>query len=334
MHDGDDVRRAATAPRALVAVGLNPTLDRTLRLPALAPGQVLRATDVAVTAGGKALNVCRAAVTLGAEPVLVGPSPGELGRYALGLIAGEGIAVRSVAVSGEQRGTTVVLEDDGRATVVNEPGPPLEPAAWQELVAAVGDAVAGGPMVAVSGSVPPGTPDDAHARIIGLVHDAGGFVAVDVSGPRLLAAARAGADLVSPNLVEAETALGSAPAAEATGAAGDDHDEVIARAASAAAALVAAGAGAAMVSAGPHGVAWHGPEGTGAVRAPSVGVVNPIGAGDALLGATLVALADGSRLADAVGRGVAYAAASVTHPVAGYADPAVVARLSAEVVRA
>ena len=45
-------------------------------------------------------------------------------------------------MSGEARGTTVVIEADGRTTVINEPGPTLSDAEWREVVAAVGAASA------------------------------------------------------------------------------------------------------------------------------------------------------------------------------------------------
>ena len=83
------------------------------------------------------------------------------------------------------------------------------------------------------------------------------------------------------------------------------------------------------MSAGRHGAAFHASAAAGFVDAPSIDVVNPIGAGDALLGATLVAIERGRPLTDAVHAGVAYAAASVAHPIAGYADLALVARLGA-----
>ena len=92
--------------------------------------------------------------------------------------------------------------------------------------------------------------------------------------------------------------------------------------------MVDAGAGAALVSAGRHGVACRSDDVDAFVPAPTVAVINPIGAGDALLGATLVALERGGRSTTAVRDGVAYAAASVAHPVAGYADPALVGELA------
>ncbi len=67
--------------------------------------------------------------------------------------------------------------------------------------------------------------------------------------------------------------------------------------------------------------------------APTVPVVNPVGAGDALLGATLVAIERGLTLDLAVRHGVAYAAASVAHPVAGYAERALATELAASTAR-
>lgn len=307
----------------MLVIGMNQTIDRTLRLPVLAAGHVLRATDVAVTAGGKAVNVCRAAATLGAPAQLVGPFAGTLGHFALDRLADEGLDVVAVEVAGEIRGTTIILEDDGRATVLNEPGPLLDDAGWKRVLAAIDELLTGGAVVAISGSVPPGTPDDAHRILIDLVHERGGRVAVDVTGDRLRQAVDAGADLVSPNLAEAEALSGtSTRGGEAVKPA---HGDVAERARHVADALSRAGAGAAMVSAGSHGVAIATQSGAARwIDAPRVEVVNPIGAGDALLGSTLVSWEGGAELLAAVADGVAYAAASVAHPIGGYADMALV----------
>jgi 1-phosphofructokinase family hexose kinase len=323
----------------MLVVGLNQTIDRTIRLPALAPGQVLRATEVAVTAGGKAVNVCRAALTLGHAATLVGPFPGRLGRLATELLSGEGLDITAVAVDGEIRGTTVVIEAGGRTTVINEPGPPLRDTDWHDVVAAVAAGVVPGSFVAISGSVPPGVADGAHRSLIELAHERGSAVAVDVTGARLIEAAAAGVDLLSPNLAEAEQALAlEAGAPDHGGGEAVDLDDLTApdvavRAQAAAEALVTAGARAAIVSAGRHGVACRSETVDEFVPAPMVDVVNPIGAGDALLGATLVAIERGQPLDVAVRHGVAYAAASVAHPVAGYADPTLLAELAGERVR-
>ena len=319
----------------MLVVGLNQTIDRTLQLPALAAGQVLRATDAVVTPGGKAVNVCRAAVTLGAPARLVGPVPGRLGAVAADLLEAEGLDVTAVAVGGELRGKTVLIEADGRTTVINEPGPTLSDAELGDVVAAVAAGIGTGTFVAISGSVPPGVAEGAHRHLIELVHERAGTVAVDVTAARLVEAAAARADLVSPNLVEAEQALGIGQASSPLGR-GEvvdldelDARDVAARSRAAASALVEVGARSAIVSAGRHGVACRSNDLDVFVPAPTVVVVNPIGAGDALLGATLAALERGRPLEGAVRDGVVYAAASVAHPVAGYADLAVVDELAA-----
>lgn len=343
----------------VLAIGLNQTIDRTLGLDLLAPGRVLRAATAAVTAGGKAVNVSRAALTLGAPASLVGPFPQRGGALAIELLEAEGIDVRAVAVPGELRGTTVMIEPGGRTTVINEPGPPLDAAGLRLVLDAVAAAIdhemrrSPRLVMAISGSAPPGTPADAHRTLINIGHDRGGLVAVDVTGARLLAAADAGADLVSPNLVEAEQTLalasraepalasraeqagagaGERPGAEIVDHDGEDIADLVGRAGAAAAALVARGAGAALVSVGRHGVAYHSSTTNGVVAAPAVDAINLIGAGDALLGAALVALERGDPIEVAVRRGVAYAAASVAHAVAGYAEPTLVDRLTASLL--
>ena len=288
----------------MLVVGLNQTIDRTIRLGALVPGQVLRADEVAITPGGKAVNVCRAALTLGAPARLVGPFPGRLGRVAADLLDAEGLDVVAVPTSGELRGTTVVIEGDGRTTVINEPGPPLGDAEWHDVLAAVSGALVDrAPSSPSAEAFRRASPPASIAPLIELVHARGGRVAVDVTGD---SAARGGGGgrrsrQPQPRRSRAGPREATAAAGHGGGEAVDLDDlaraDVVERCRAAAAALVATGARAAMVSAGRHGVACHGRRAsTRSCRLPTVDVVNPIGAGDALLGATLVALERGRTL--------------------------------------
>src|SRR5690606_6653334 len=58
----------------------NPALDRTLTVRGFTLGGVSRTGDVLLAAGGKGLNVARAARTLGAEAVCLGILAGHTGR--------------------------------------------------------------------------------------------------------------------------------------------------------------------------------------------------------------------------------------------------------------
>lgn len=306
----------------------NLTIDRTLRLDRLEPGAVQRPASVAVTPGGKGVNVARVARALAAPATLVGLVPGHTGLAVAALLADEGIELIGVAVDGEVRAAIVVLEDGGRVTVLNEPGPALAAADAAAYLTAVEGALADHRVVVASGSLPPGAPDGLYGRVVALAHRRGRTVVVDAARAALLAALPARPDVVTPNLAEAEGALaGHRHEPVEAGIRGDQAVER--RALDAAAALVARGAKAALVSVGRAGVAAVTAEDRWWVDAPAVTEVSPVGAGDALVGGLVVALEAGLDLRAASAAGVAAAAASVETALAGGVDPARVRALAA-----
>jgi 1-phosphofructokinase family hexose kinase len=314
----------------VVIAGPNLTIDRTLTIDELRAGEVLRFERVVVTPGGKGVNVARVARELGASATLVGFVPGRTGTAAAALLGDEGLSLRGVAVSGELRSTAVILERDGRVTVFNEPGPPLGDGDWERFEAAVGEALAGHGVLACSGSLPPAAPGDAYARLVGIAREHGALSVVDVGGPQLDAALSAGADVVTPNLAEAEGLLRGR--ADETVHAGD-RAIVRARAEAAARELVARGARHAVVTAAEAGAAVAASSGELRWLAAPAGatVRNPIGAGDALVGGLALALERGEAFDDAVAAGMATGAASVETDTAGLVVPARVAELRAAV---
>jgi 1-phosphofructokinase family hexose kinase len=303
----------------MLIAGPNLTIDRTLAIDELRPGEVLRFDQVAVTPGGKGVNVARVARALNAPAVVVGFTPGRTGQAAAGLLADEGLDVEAVPVGGELRSAAVVLERSGRVTVMNEPGPPLGAGDWERYERAVAARLDEHAVLACSGSTPPGAPEDGYARLVILAREQGVLALVDANGPPLAAALGARPDVVTPNLAEAEKLL--LGRADETVEAGYPR-EVRQRAVVAATGLVARGARAAIVTAGAAGAAvlvaggeprWH--------QAPRVEVRNPIGAGDALVGGLCAALERGEALGNAVASGLATAAASVETAKAGAIDP-------------
>src|ERR671932_407611 len=79
---------------AVIIAGPNLTIDRTLRIAELRPGEVLRFSRVVVTPGGKGVNVARLARAFGADAVL-----GRLGS----LRGGGRRGARGCARAGVQR---------------------------------------------------------------------------------------------------------------------------------------------------------------------------------------------------------------------------------------
>src|SRR4051812_15901802 len=245
----------------MLIAGPNLTIDRTLTLAELPPGEVLRFDSVVITPGGKGVNVVRAATALGGDAVLVGLVPGFTGAAVAGMLAHEGVALAGIEVGGEVRSSAIVLERSGRVTVMNEPGPELRAEDWERYVAAVRERLAEHDVLACSGSLPPGAPEDAYAQLAAAAAAAGATAIVDVTGARLGAAVAAGAAIVTPNLAEAEGLLHGR--ADETVEAGDP-EEVRGRACAAAEALVGRGARGAIVTAAAAGAGGGGGGGAGA----------------------------------------------------------------------
>jgi 1-phosphofructokinase family hexose kinase len=307
----------------VLIAGPNLTIDRTSTIPELRPGEVLRLAEVVVTPGGKGLNVARAARALNVRALLVGFLPGRTGRAAGELIAAEGVALAGVTVAGEIRSTAIILEPGGRATVLNEPGPPLDDEDWMALEACVGAGLDKHGVLVCSGSLPPDAPADGYGRLVRRAHASACPVVVDANGPSLRAALREGADVVTPNLAEAEGLL-HGRADESVEASPDARP----RAEAAALALVDAGARAAVVTAAAAGAAVAVGAEVVWLAAPRIEEVrNPIGAGDVLTAAVAAAVEQGVAVVEAARRGVAAAAASVESPRAGDLDAARMAAL-------
>jgi len=312
----------------VLVVGANLTQDRLITLPALVPGAVLRADNVQVRPGGKPVNVARVAAGLGTPPTLVANLPGRLGALAGDALRTEGLDVVGVATPGELRSATIVTEADGRVTVLNEPGPVLTSGDVEGLLSAYDDTLhSRSPrVVVVPGSLPPGAEPAFYVELVTRGHRHGARVLVDAGGPALLAALDAGADLVKPNVAEAEWFLRAGRPGDHELV--DDRDTgTRERCLEAAATLVARGAVAALVSGGRHGAALHAEGRSTWFPTPPVRAVNAVGAGDALVAGVAVALDGGRPLRDAVGFGMVVAAESVTHATPGTIDRAAVAAM-------
>jgi 1-phosphofructokinase family hexose kinase len=300
----------------VLVVTPNLCFDRTLRIERFEPGAVARPYDVAVTIGGKGVNVCRAVADLGGHADLLGLVGDADGATFTALAALEALGLHAVTVAGAVRQATIIIEDSGRATVLNEPGPLVDEADVARLLDRAEALIEGTGLVACSGSLPPGMPADSYGRITRLAHDRGARCVVDAARTALSGALAAEPDVVTPNLHEVEGLLDG----RLDEASHDDAplDEVRDRAFAAAAALLDRGARRALVTAGAHGAAFLAPGERLWVDAPRVEVANPIGAGDALVGGLLVALDGGATWPDAVRHAVTVASAAVEHPVAGH----------------
>ncbi|WP_328538253.1 1-phosphofructokinase [Streptomyces sp. NBC_00344] len=282
----------------ILTVTPNPSLDRTYEVPALERGEVLRATAERMDPGGKGVNVSRAVAAAGHRTVAVLPLGGAPGAAIAELLVAEGIAVAPVPVAGHTRSNISVAEPDGTLTKINAPGPELSAAEAESLLAAIRAHAGDADWIACCGSLPPGLAPAWYAELVARAHRAGKRIALDTSGPSLLAALRERPDVVKPNAGELAQAVGRplATVGDALKAAGELRD---------------LGAGAVLASLGPDGQLLVMESGVYFGSAPVAAVRSNVGAGDASLAGFLAA---GGAGPEALRSAVAHGSAAVQLP--------------------
>jgi 1-phosphofructokinase len=290
----------------IVTLTLNPSLDRTVVVPFLHRGSVIRALDGNVDPGGKGVNVARALLANGVGARAILPVGGRVGRQLVELLEAEGVVMTSVDVGADTRSNLTLSEPDGTVTKINEAGGALTDGEIERLADAVLLTAGAADWVVASGSLPPGTPTNVYARLVTRLGAHGIKLAVDTSGSALAQAVAAGAALVKPNREELSEAVGW---------------EVwsLADAVKAAESLRGQGAAAVLVSLGPDGAVLVDDEGAVhgqcAVDVPR----SSVGAGDCLLAGFLAAGAHGE---NALATALQWAAAAVELPGSGVPTPA------------
>ena len=299
----------------ILTVTPNPALDITYQLDELSPGTSVRVSAVQQRPGGKGVNVASVLHGLGEQTLstgLIGGSTGQTVRAGLDEV---GLRHDFSDIAGETRRTITVVDSDGEATVLLEPGPIVTAAEWASFVEHVRRLASSASVLVVSGRMPQGVSPDSCAALVAIGREADIPVVVDTSGPALTAALGARPTLVKPNLDELRDVTPQISANDG------DEAEVWTRAQ----AVQALGASVVVCSLGKDGMiaatdeqAWH------ARLAPGVEVSgNPTGAGDAAVAALAVALRDQQPWPEGLRSAAALSAAAVAAPVAGAADPQV-----------
>jgi len=294
----------------ILVVTLNPALDVTHEVDQVNWAGVNRPHRVHVRPGGKGVNVARTLRALGAEVTLAGLVGGGVGRELVTGLDGSGISTALTWVCGETRRTFAVVDTGrGDTAVFNEPGPPVSVGEYREFFVTYEKALASCAAVVLSGSLPPGVPADAYADLIAAAAQASVPAILDASGAALAHGVAAGPALVKPNLAE----LGEVSDQSMERAGQPDADAVV----TAAGRLLAAGARAAVVSLGWHGLLAITPDGNW--RASQAGPVagNPTGAGDAVVAALAHGLVRRQDWPERLRHAAALGAATVAASAAG-----------------
>lgn len=317
----------------ILTVTPNPSLDLLFTADRLVWDDANRVPMPRRRPGGQGINLVRAARALDPEApaVAVAPLGGPVGDELERALAEEGTPLRRVAIAGETRVFVGVREREaGRALLLNPRGPDVGAEVEGRLMEAVVRELdrddEGSPRwVACCGSLLPSLPADFYARVGTTARERGWSFVPDCDGETLRLAAAAGADLLVPNLHEAERLLGCTIAG-------------LREAGEAARALVELGAAMGVVTLGDAGAVAATDDGCWTARfhptrelEAEMRIGSAVGAGDAFLAALLLALRRGMEPAAALTDAVAAGAGTLLSRGAELVGSGEVARVATHV---
>jgi len=286
----------------------NPSIDRTVALDGeLVRGQVHRVASVTSQAGGKGVNISRAAVSAGIPSIAVVPAQKD-DPFVLELL-GAGIDCRPVRPAGDVRVNLTITEPDGTTTKLNSPGAEVLPLHLELMAQAVLVRASGAHWTVLAGSLPVGASPGFYADLVRRLREAGGRVAVDTSEAPLQALVDAlpGAapDLMKPNGEELASFTGGDP---------DELESDPEATAEAARQLIGRGVGAVLATLGGNGAVLVTSEGAWHATPPPTTVVSTVGAGDSSLFGYLLGDIRGLPAPDRLALAVAYGSAAAGLP--------------------
>ncbi|MFC0204192.1 1-phosphofructokinase family hexose kinase [Novosphingobium soli] len=301
--------------KTVATLTMNPTIDVSYDVGTVRHTHKMRTDNEWYAPGGGGINVARVLARLGTPTRCLYLSGGATGPALDGLIDAHQLPRTRIPIGGPTRIASAVLErDSGKEFRFTPSGPRLSEPEWRACLDALAEADCG--LVVLSGSLPPGAPDNFYAMAIQLLRQRGVEVVLDSSGPALQRGIEAGGLLlVKPSQGElAELAGRTLEGIEAIG--------------EAAMRIVETGqAGLVAVTMGHQGAVLARREGPVFLPAPRIHAASAVGAGDSFVAGMVHALGSGKEELEAFRWGVASGSAAVLRAGTDLARPADIRRL-------
>lgn len=276
-----------------------PSLDSATQTPQIYPEGKLRCSAPVFEPGGGGINVARAITFLGGRATAIFPAGGATGEHLITLLDEEQVPTVNVeSQDWTRQNLHVHVASSGEQYRFVMPGAALSDEEFQQLQKKVLQ-IEVGAMLVISGSLPPGVNIAQLVSLITAAQQRGIRCVVDSSGEALAAALRTGnIELVKPNQKEL-SALVQRDLIQP-----DDVRK-------AAEEIVHSGkARRVVVSLGPQGALGVDASGSVQVVPPPVKSQSTVGAGDSMVGAMTLKLAENSSLLEMVRFGVAAGSAA------------------------
>ncbi|WP_413728389.1 6-phosphofructokinase II [Sodalis sp. RH19] len=286
----------------ITTLTLAPSLDSATTTDRMYAEGKLRCSAPQFEPGGGGINVARAIVHLGGRATALFPVGGPTGRHLADLLTAEGVtAVALETQDWTRQNLHVHVASTGEQYRFVMPGARLTADEFQRFESHL-SGLPQGSLLVISGSLPPGVSVENLQHLLREAQRLGLQCIVDSSGPALKACLDVGSlALVKPNQKEL---------AELVNRELNDPDAVR----QAALEIIRQGkTQRVVVSLGPQGALAVDKDNVFQVVPPPVKKMSTVGAGDSMVGAMTLKLADGADLLDMVRYGVAAGSAATLH---------------------
>lgn len=303
----------------IATLTLNPTIDGSSDAETVQHTRKVRTANERFDPGGGGINVARVLTRLGGEVEAVYLAGGVTGPVLSGLLDRVGLIHRAIPIAGDTRVSLAVHErQSGKEYRFVPQGPRVSEAECRHCLDMIGRLECS--WLVLSGSLPPGVPDDFYSRIVELARARQIAVVLDTSGMALKTTlAHGGVRLVKPSLGEMEQFAGHPL---------QDQDQIIA---AAQAVVASGGAELVAVSMGHRGALLVEAGQVLVLPAIPVEARSAVGAGDSFVAAMTFGLAAGWDSGRAFRLGIAAGTAAVLTPGTDLCHRADVERLAATV---
>ncbi len=281
----------------ITAVSLNPSIDRTLTVERFTPGGLNRIVARSDNAAGKGINVAVTVAALGLDAECVGFMYRDSAPLFEKRLMLNSTPYEFIWCEGTVRTNIKVFDRSaGVVTELNESGRPIDEEKLAAMLELVTRHAENSDYLILSGSVPPGCPNEFYETLINAVDGLGCRCVLDADGERLSCGLRAKPFMIKPNRAELEAMTGSKL---------NSIDQIKA----AALKYIDMGVQVAAVSLGAEGALIT--DGDSTLFAPrmNIEVKGTVGAGDAMVAALAAGFMADSDLEEAFRMGVACASA-------------------------
>ena len=193
----------------ITVVSLNPSIDRTMTVENFAPGALNRVISSTDVAAGKGINVALSFAALGLDVECVGFMYRDSASLFERRMMVNSTAYDFIWCDGSVRTNIKVFDRAaGVVTELNESGHPIDPEHLNKMVELVTRHAEESDYLILSGSMPPGCPDDYYRTLINAVEGMGCRCVLDADGERLKYGLEAKPFMIKPNRFELQTMAG------------------------------------------------------------------------------------------------------------------------------